>query len=223
MQKFLRFIGILLMSLTAAFTTLGGVGTTCVAVGAEKYDSMAAIVPYKWLYMIFVVITIAIGVMGIRAVVLLIKGRKNAYRYSMIALIAGIVVGVIHMFTSRSLRGSSMPVDGVVYTTVLTLVVFLIFRIPGVWNLVDFSKGKGDSKDVGGGMAAIVSGGLVLSIQFWMAPTHTFDGINYGNAFHTQMMLIGGGLMLAGVGLLAKAVWKPANLIKIECEPHTSI
>ena len=223
MQKFLRFVGILLMSLTAAFTTLGGVGTTCVAVGAEKYDSMAAIVPYKWLYMIFVVVTIAIGVMGIRAAVLLIKGRQNAYRYSMTALISGIVVGVIHMFTSRSLRGSSMPVDGVVYASVLTLVVFLIFRIPGIWNLVDFSKGKSDSKDIGGGMSAMVAGGLILSIQFWMAPTHTFDGINYGDAFHSQMMLIGGGLMVAGIGLLARAIWKPANLIKMERETHTSI
>ena len=223
MQKYLRFIGILLMSLTAAFTTLGGVGTTCVAVAAEKYESMAAIVPYKWLYMIFVVVTTAIGVLGIRAVVLLVKGKPNGYRCSMVALLAGIVVGVIHIIVSRSLRGSSMPVDGVVYTTVLTFVVFLIFRIPGVWEVVDFSKSKADSKDAAGGMAALVMGGLILSIQVWMAPTHTFDGFNYGDAFHSQMVLVGGGLMAAGIGLLARAIWKPAGLLKMERETNTSI
>ena len=46
MGKFLRFIGIVFMGLTAAFTILGGVGTTCVALAAEKYDSMLAIAPY---------------------------------------------------------------------------------------------------------------------------------------------------------------------------------
>ena len=140
MKKFLRFLGILLMSLTAAFTVLSGVGTTCVALAAEKYDSMSAIEPYKWLYVIFVIVTLAIGVMGIRAVILLVKGRENAYRYSLMALVAGVVVGGIHMAVSRALRGSSMPVDAVVYTTVLTLIVFLIFRIPRVWELVDFSR-----------------------------------------------------------------------------------
>jgi hypothetical protein len=31
MKKFLRFVGILLMGITATVTLLGGVGTTCVA------------------------------------------------------------------------------------------------------------------------------------------------------------------------------------------------
>lgn len=208
MKKFLRFLGILLMSLTAAFTVLSGVGTTCVALAAEKYDSMSAIEPYKWLYVIFVIVTLAIGVMGIRAVILLVKGRENAYRYSLMALVAGVVVGGIHMAVSRALRGSSMPVDAVVYTTVLTLIVFLIFRIPRVWELVDFSRGKGDAKEAGGGVAAIVMGGLTLSIPFWMAPTHTFEGINYANAFHMTMTVIGWGLLLGGAGLLFWGVFK---------------
>jgi hypothetical protein len=42
-------------------------------------------------------------------------------------LAAGILVGGMHMAASRALRGSSMPVDLVVYTTVLTLVVFMLF------------------------------------------------------------------------------------------------
>jgi uncharacterized membrane protein len=205
MGKVLRFIGIVLMGLTAVFTILGGVGTTCVALAAEKYDSMVAIVPYKWLYVIFVIATVAIGVMMARAVVLLIKGRSNAYRYSLISLVLGILVGGIHMAVSRSLRGSSMPVDAVVYTAVLTLIVFLIFRIPGVWEKVDFARARQDDSEKAGGAAAIVSGALVLTIQFWMAPSHTMNGgINYGDAYHAIMAVSGFALVLLGISLLAR-------------------
>ena len=128
-MKVLRFIGIGLMALTSLFTILGGAGTTCVALAAENYDSMLAIVPYKWLYVIFVITTIAAGVMMARATLMLIRRSPNAYGATIISLVAGILIGLIHMIVSRSLRGSSMPVDAVVYTAVLTLIIFLLFRI----------------------------------------------------------------------------------------------
>lgn len=220
MGKFLRFVGIILMGLTAAFTVLGGVGTTCVALAAEKYPSMVGIVPYKWLYVIFVITTAAIGVMMARATVLLVRCRSNAYRYSVISLVLGILIGVIHMAVSRNLRGSSMPVDAVTYTAVLTLVIFLFFRIPGVWEKVDFNKAKASDNQKEGGVAAIVSGLLALSIQFWMAPTHTFNGsINYGDAFHLSMTIIGWSLVLIGCGLItSRYICSRFLSKKIACE-----
>ncbi len=214
MRKFLRFIGILFMSLTAAFTVLGGVGTTCVALGAEKYESMAGIAPFKWLYLIYVIVTIAIGIMGIRAVTLLIKGRANAYRYSVIALVSGLVVGTIHMVTSRTLRGSSMPVDAVVYTTVLTFAIFLLFRIPGVWEKVDFSKAKQKDSETAGGAAMIVVGVLNLTIPYLMAPTHTINGVNYGDAFKFTTTGAGWGLIVLGCGLILYAQVSGLPLLK---------
>jgi uncharacterized membrane protein len=202
MAKFLRFIGIVFISLTAFITLMGGIGTTCVALAAEKYGSMAAIAPYKWLYVIFVLVTTAIGVMGVRAVVLLIKRKANAYNYALLTLVLGVVVGVIHMLVSRSLRGSSMPVDAVVYTTVLTLIIFLIFRIPPIWAKVDFANASKSESNTSGGTAAIVSGVMALTIQYTMAPTHTISGVNYADAFHTAMTLSGLGLILLGIGLL---------------------
>ena len=65
---------------------------------------------------------------------MLIKGSKHAYRAAIIALLLGTIINAIHMFASRALRGASMPVDGVLYTNVLTLLVFLLFRIPGIWQ-----------------------------------------------------------------------------------------
>jgi hypothetical protein len=140
--------------------------------------------------------------MGVRAVVLLVQGKKNAYRYSLIAMLLGLVVGGIHMAVSRLLRGSSMPVDAVVYTTVLTLVVFLLFRIPGVWQGVDFEKPAGDKK-TGKQAAAIALGAvglLALTIQFIMAPTHTINGVNFADVWHTALTAIGLALILSGIG-----------------------
>ena len=146
-SKILRFIGIFFMSLTAGFTILGGAGTTCAALLPTKWDSMAPLAPYQWLYILYVIVTIAIGVLGIRAVVKLVKGHKDGYKATMIALVAGVLVGGLHIYTSRMLRGSSMPVDAVVYTTVLTLVIFLLFRIPPIWKGVDYYKSSTQGKE----------------------------------------------------------------------------
>jgi hypothetical protein len=207
--KLLRIIAIVLMGLTAAFTLMGGAGTTCVALAAEKFgEKMAPLAPYQWLYVLFVLVTLAIGVLGVRAVVLLIKRRPHAYRDSLIVLLAGVMVGAIHMAVSRSLRGSSMPVDMVVYTTVLTLIIFLILRIPAIWQGINLEK-SGTGNDERPGAAAItllLCGTLTLTIQHWGGPTHTFSGINYADAWHTQLAVIGWGLVLFGAILTVKAI-----------------
>ena len=203
--KTLRFIGILLMGVTALFTIAGGLGTTCVALNPTGFgESMAPIAPFQWLYIIFVIVTTAIGIMAARAVFLLAKSKPNSYRYAIIALVLGIVVGVIHMLVSRSLRGKSMPVDGVVYTTVLTLVVFLIFRIPKIWQGVDYTSGSSD--DNTGKLAAaitlLVTGVLTLTVQYWAGPTHTWDGTNWAAAFLVTSTMLGLGQILGGMAML---------------------
>jgi len=201
LAKFLRFIGILFMSITAAFTLLGGVGTSCAALFPTKWESMAPLAPFQWLYILYVLLTVAIGVMGIRAVVLLIKGTTNSFKATLTALIAGIVVGGIHIATSRMLRGSSMPVDGVVGVTVITLIIFLVLRIPGVWKGVDYSKAPKKEKTKAGGAAAMVAALMCFTIQFTMGSTHTWNGVNYADAFNTAMSISGIGLFLLGIVL----------------------
>jgi hypothetical protein len=201
LAKFLRFIGILFMSITAAFTILGGVGTSCAALFPTKWDSMAPLAPFQWLYILYVLLTVAIGVMGIRAVVLLAKGTVNSYRAALITLIAGVVVGGIHIATSRMLRGSSMPVDGVVGVTVITLIIFLVLRIPGIWKGVDYSKAPKKEKVKAGGAAAMVAALMFFTIQYSMGSTHTWNGVNYADAFNTAMSISGIGLFVLGIAL----------------------
>ena len=202
LAKILRFIGIVLMGLTAGFTLLGGAGTTCVALSPTAYDSMAALAPFQWLYILFVLTGIALGIWGIRATILLIKGDEAAYRQAVYVLVSGTVIGLIHIAASRGLRGKSMPVDAVVYTTILTLAIFLIFRIPGVWQIVNFNRGNGKSNLPAGGAAAILLGILMLTIQYTMGPTHTWNGINYANAFYLLMSTVGMICLFSGLGLM---------------------
>jgi hypothetical protein len=203
--KTLRFIGILFMGITALFTIAGGLGTTCVALNPTGFgESMALLAPFQWLYILFVIVTTAIGVMAARAVVLLVKSKPTSYRDALIALIAGILVGVVHMLVSRALRGKSMPVDGVVYTTVLTLILFLLFRIPKIWQGVDYTS-SGSNDQTGKLSAAItllVTGILTLTVQYWAGLTHTWDGTNWAAAFLVTSTMLGLGQVLAGAGLL---------------------
>jgi hypothetical protein len=200
--KALRIIGIIFMSLTAAFTLMGGAGTSCVALNPTGFGGkFSGIAPYQWLWIVFVVVGLAAGIMGVRAVVLLVKGTKNAWRYALIALLIGTVINAIHLLASRALRGGSMPVDGVLYMNVLTLVIFLIFRIPGIWQGVNYEKPAGEKKT--GQQAAAISlvaaGLLSLTIQFMMAPTHTINGFNYADVWHAALTLIGITLILGGL------------------------
>ena len=200
--KTLRFIGIVLMALTGGFTLLGGIGTTCAALFPTKYDSMAALAPFQWLYILFVLTGIAIGVWGIWATVKLVRGTSDSYLTSLKALVAGVVIGGFHIYMSRLLRGKSMPVDAVVYMTVLTLIVFLLLRLPFIWSGVNFDKGNDKTSNLAGGAAAILLGIFVLTVQFTMGPTHTWNGTNYADAFNAAMTLIGSALVLGGTGFL---------------------
>lgn len=227
LYKILRFIAMIMMGLTAVFTLMGGAGTSCVALAAEKFgEKMALIAPYKWLYVIFVLVTLAIGVMGIRAVVLLIKRRANAYRDCLIALIAGTVVGIIHMAVSRSLRGSSQPVDMVVYVTVLTLIIFLLLRIPAIWQGINLEKPGGGKDDLRNAAAIMLGlcGVATLTVQYWAGPTHMFSGINYADVWHTQLAIIGWGLILAGFALIIKSLLSisMANYWRLGRSTHTN-
>lgn len=198
----LRLFGIVFMSLTAAFTLLGSAGTTCVVLNPTGYGGkFSGIAPFQWLWILFVLFGIAAGILGVHAVVLLLKGSKHMYSAVIIALLLGTVVNAVHMFASRALRGESMPVDGVLYTNLLTLLLFLLFSIPGIWKVINFEKPT-ENQQINRNTAAfalVAIGILFLTIQFMMVPTHTINGFNYADVWHKALSILGGGLILSGV------------------------
>jgi hypothetical protein len=206
--KVLRWVGVILLGFTGFFHLMGGAGTSCVALAAEKYDSMTGIIPYKWAYQLFVVVTLAIAVYTIRATIRFARGKPKSYLQAVVILIIGAVVTAIHVFTSRALRGSSMPNDARLYMDLLTLVVFLLFSIPGIRNQMNLNGGNGQ-EDGGAsiGSAFILMGAIALTIHIWMGPTHTWSGVNYADVWHTELTFVGVGLLLAGIPLLLNAVF----------------
>jgi hypothetical protein len=97
-----------------------------------------------------------------------------------------------------------MPVDAVVYSTIFTLAILLLFRIPGIWKGVDFSKGNSKSNRGAGAAAAMLVGALTLAIPYLMASTHTWNGVNYAEAFNASLTILGALQVLGGIGLF---VW----------------
>ena len=198
--KLLRIVGIVFMSLSAVFTLAGGAGTSCVALNPTGYEGkFAGIAPYQWLWILFVLVGVFAGILGVRAVVMLVRGKKKAYKATLVALLISIVLNAVHVVASRALRGGSMPVDGVLYMNVITLVIFLIFRLPGIWQGVNFEKPEGDSGKQAGPIAMGAVGLFSLTIQFMMAPTHTIGGINYADVWHTTLTALGVLLIFGGV------------------------
>ena len=203
-SKMLRGIALTLMSITVVFTIIGGAGTVCIALGAENYDNLKMLVPYKWLYQIFVVVKFTIGFWGLHVVYTLFKGREKAYRNAMIVLTIGLLVAIAQMITSQILRGKTLPVDIRFYITLVTILVFLIIRLPSVWPKVDFtwSKKSGSKKAVAG-ISMLLSGIITITTPIWATNSHiTADGYNLVNVLATPLLFGGLSLIILGVGTI---------------------
>ncbi len=207
-SKALRGIAVTLMGLTLALTLLGGVGTTCVALGAEKYPSMAALVPYKPLYQAFVVVSLAVGIRGISVMVSLVRGGATAYRNALWVLLIGAASAGIQMAVSQSLRGASAPVNVRFYVTAFTLAVFLILRLPPLRGRVDFTQpSAGGSGTASAGTALFACGIITLTTPLWAGPSHVSPGgANWIGILDAPLKIGGGAMALAGLVLLAVAL-----------------
>lgn len=196
--KALRFLAILFMSFAVALTLLGGIGSTCAAFLTENFASMSPLLPYRWLYQLLVVVSVLAGVWGIRALIGLVKGKSWAYRETILVLIIGGVSALIQIIASRSLRGTSMPTDIRLYATILALIVFLILKLPGIWEKVQLTRQQDNQKGAAGGLALINLGLMVLTVHLWAGPSHTFGDLNYANVWNLPLTVAGALLIIFG-------------------------
>lgn len=202
--KILRIVGIVLVGLTAVITVLSGIGTTCVAWGAENYDSMAALVPYKPLYQAIVVLTLLIGVAAIVMTVGLIRRTHWSYPGTIVTLLAGILVSGVHVYASQSLRGSAMPGSVRFYLSIVTLLVVAALHLPGIWKHInmDDSVRRTGAWATPGGFASISAGIVMLTTPLWAGPTHFLDGYQWVNVLRAPLIVAGAALLLGGLSLL---------------------
>jgi hypothetical protein len=204
MNKLLRVLALVLLSLTAAFTLLGGAGTTCVAFNAENFgESMAKLVPVKPIFQILVFVSIAAALFGATTIFRLARGKSGAFVQALIFLVVGGAASGVQFYYSLTLRGSTAPNNIRLYVTLLTLAVFLLLRLPGIWQKTGFEQGqKTPGMGKPAGAALIVCGLLTLAMPIWGAPTHVIAGVNTVNVLLAPLM--GLGIALCGGGL---ALW----------------
>jgi hypothetical protein len=198
---FLRILAIVLLSLTAAMTLLGAIGTTCVAFNAEKYGpQMALLIPVKPIFQVLVFVSLAAGLFGVYSIVRLARGRRNSYNQTLIFLLVGLVASGIQYYYSLTLRGSTAPNNMRLYLTGLTLFVLLLLRLPGIWQRTGFSGGVDGGGSLGGagGLALFTCGLATLTTPVWAAPTHIIDGYNTANGLLWPLLSMGALLILLG-------------------------
>lgn len=212
-SKVLRAIAVTLMGVAVAFTLLGGAGTTCVALSPTKWDSMAALAPYQPLYITIVIVSLITGIIGIRVIVTLVRGGQNAYRNALLVLLVGALSSGVQVAVSQAVRGSSAPQNIRFYITILTLIVFLLLRLPPLWSKTDFTRpagGDGSAGAASAGTAIVLTGIITLTTPIWTGSTHIgADGANWVKLYHTPLMLVGWGLTLTGASLLVWALLSP--------------
>jgi hypothetical protein len=148
-----------------------------------------------------------IGIAGAWATYALAKGKEEAFRNGLIILVIGTVLGAVQFIASMQLRGEATPANVKFLVNALTLIVFLVIRIPSIWQHVDFSA-QDDQIDgaTAGGFAAIVAGLIVFSVPTWAGSSHTYQGTNWVLVLQRPLeitsliLLIGGALLLGWVG-----------------------
>jgi hypothetical protein len=207
--KTIRIVAIILLGMTAAMNLLGGIGTTCAAFSSNVGYRMAfkEIMDYRWLYQILVVTTILIGLAGIWGLIKLVRGGSNVYRDVLIILVVGCILAGVHYFASMTLRGKAAPANVKFYLNILTLIVFLLFKLPGIREKVNFSSPGGKNEtNAAGGITSIMAGALMLTVFHWAGPSHTFFQQNWTYVFYVPLVAVGTALILWGMVLIGRVV-----------------
>ena len=141
----LRTIAIVGMGLTATMNIVGGIGTVCAAFLTKDFPPMWALLDYQWLYQALMIATILIGLAGVWVTVRLIRGGPGTYRWALLTLIIGTIVAGIQVYASFVLRGKTVPANIKLYTNLLTLIYFLVLRIPSLFDRVRFDDPRESS------------------------------------------------------------------------------
>lgn len=200
--------------MTAGINLLGGAGTFCAAFSNNVGYRMAfkAIMDYRWIYQIVMVLTIPTGIAGIFGLVKYIKGKPDAYRLNLIILVIGTLLGATQYFASLILRGKAIPANVKFFTNAATLVYFLILLIPAIWEMMN-DAGPVDKSETNaaGGMAAFIVGALTLTVFFWAGPSHTFFGENWTFVFETPLLIFGTLLVVGGSLIVLREIVRFAS------------
>lgn len=173
---------VFLMVVTVILTLLGGAGTICAAFNPEDYEALKSLIPYKTIYKMFFTGSLAIGIWGAFVVVNLNRRQPGIYRSSLVVLVLGALVSGLQTALSEVVRGTSVPGNFRFYVNAVTLIIFLLFLIPRLKNMVNFEKETGNKSSgrIVSAVTLFVCGIILLSIKIWTGTSHiSFSGENW--------------------------------------------
>ncbi len=134
------------------------------------------------------------------ATIVLIRGRATAYRNALIVLVIGTLLGAVQFYASMTLRGSATPANVKFGINAITLLFFLLLKLPGLRDRVDFTKpGDEETQATTSGLTVVVTGLFVLTTSIWAGPSHSIEGENW--VLVLQGQLIATGILLTIVGI----------------------
>ena len=216
----LRKIALVLFGLAVAFTLLGGLGTTCVAFNAQAYGkAFEKFIAYKFEYQMLVYVGIVTGLVGLVALWGMVKGKKWAYLLGLLVLLVGVAAALAQMYYTSTIKQVSFfktaPTNMRMYTTLLSLIVMLIVRVPGIWKHVDFTKASSKSSaGPAAGLTACAMGILTVTTPLWAGASHMVDGYNTVYVLGWQLLVAGGAMIVGGIVALAPEwLWAPARRV----------
>jgi hypothetical protein len=100
-------------------------------------------------------------------------------------------------------RGFVVPTFIKFLANVITLLVFLVFGLPGVRERVDFSEpGDATTQMTSGGLAAILVGILTLSVKTLVGASHVYEGNNWVDVLKMPLIISGSVLTIGGLALI---------------------
>lgn len=210
LRKTLRVLALLALSLAAVFNLLGGAGTSCVAINPGRFESMASLAPYAWLYWIFTVAGIATGLYGAIAINALVRRAPRSKRHILFSLLAQLAVASAHTYASLSLRGSGAPANMRAIVTGAALILFAFAHWFGSFDPAekdateDADNPREPVAEIAG--CALGAAAVLLGMERLMALTHTFGGINYAAVWHNGLVVSGFCALGAGIVAFALAV-----------------
>ena len=101
--------------------------------------------------------------------------------------------------------------------------LFLLLRLPGLRQRVDFSRPTGDEDTAAtGGVAALVAGTVVLTTELWVGASHVAGSSNWVHVLRLPLIAGGTLLILGGLALLLWASGGPLSLRRRAVSPAES-
>ena len=205
--RILWIVAVVAMGMTAAMNLFGGIGTVCAAFLTDNFPPMLVLKDHQWLYQRIMLITIGIGIAGVSATFALFRGGSHAYRNAVLVLIAGAVLGELHVRSSLELRGKMVPANIKFYINLFTLVLFLILGLPSIRGGVSFSQPRGKKEAAAaGGMAALIVGVMLLTLPLWVGSSHTYEGTDWTGVLQPGLSIVGLAFTAGGLGVFLKAL-----------------